>query len=129
MLCDEIDKTGQKDQAFLLNLMETGIVSETKYGKTRSAHMKASVFATSNDVDKISGPLESRFFIVELQPYTYEQFCDITEELLSRHKVERRVASVMADAVWAKSQDIRDCVQIGTIAKSIDDVRFLVDSF
>ena len=129
LLCDEIDKTGQKDQAFLLNLMETGIVSETKYGKTRSAHMKASVFATSNDVDKISGPLESRFFIVELQPYTYEQFCDITEELLSRHKVERRVASVMADAVWAKSQDIRDCVQIGTIAKSIDDVRFLVDSF
>jgi hypothetical protein len=28
--------------------METGIVSETKYSKTRSPQMKTSVFATSN---------------------------------------------------------------------------------
>ena len=36
-----------KDQAMLLNLMETGIVSETKHNKTRTANMKMSVFATS----------------------------------------------------------------------------------
>jgi len=30
LLFDEIDKISPKDQAFLLNLMETGIVSETK---------------------------------------------------------------------------------------------------
>src|SRR5206468_290730 len=40
LLIDEIDKMAPKDQAFLLNLMETDIVSETKYGKTRSAQMK-----------------------------------------------------------------------------------------
>ena len=49
LLVDEIDKMAHKDQVFLLNLMETGIVSERKYGKTRSAQMKASVFATSNN--------------------------------------------------------------------------------
>src|SRR2546425_6669408 len=43
LLLDEIDKMSPKDQAFLLNLMETGIVTETKYGKTRLAEMKTSV--------------------------------------------------------------------------------------
>ena len=38
----------------LLNLMETGIVSETKYGKTRSAQIKTSVFATSSNIKKLS---------------------------------------------------------------------------
>lgn len=108
LLVDEIDKMAPKDQAFLLNLMETGIVIETKYGKTRSAQIKTSVFATSNNIKKISTPLQSRFFIVELEPYTYRQFYEITKQLLSRHKVEGGVADIIADAVWNKSRDIRD---------------------
>jgi holliday junction DNA helicase RuvB len=59
LLIDEIDKMSTKDQAMLLNLMETGIVSETKHNKTRIAHMKTSVFATSNVVSDIITPLES----------------------------------------------------------------------
>jgi MoxR-like ATPase len=84
LLVDEIDKTAPKDQAFLLNLMETGIVSETKYGKTRSAQIKTLVFATSNDIKRLSAPLQSRFLIVKIEPYTYEQFCNITESLQDR---------------------------------------------
>jgi MoxR-like ATPase len=129
LLVDEIDKMSPRDQAFLLNLMETGIVSETKYGKTRTTHIQTSVFATSNDSRKLSAPLQSRFFIVQLEPYTYKQFCGITEKLLSRYKVQGEVASVIANAVWNKSQDIRDCIKIGTLAKSPKDVDFIVDNF
>jgi replication-associated recombination protein RarA len=68
LLIDEIDKMWTKDQAMLLNLMETGIVSETKHNKTRIAHMKTSVFTTSNNVSNIIPPLQSRFFVVELPP-------------------------------------------------------------
>lgn len=64
LLVDEIDKMSPKNQAFLLNLMEAGIVVETKYSKTRLAEMKTSVFATSNNIKKMSAPLQSRFFIV-----------------------------------------------------------------
>ena len=49
LLIDEIDKMSAKDQTFLLNLMETGIITETKYEKTRTAEMKTWVFATSNN--------------------------------------------------------------------------------
>ncbi|HET7390846.1 MAG TPA: AAA family ATPase [Nitrososphaeraceae archaeon] len=129
LLVDEIDKMTQKDQVFLLNLMETGIVSETKYGKTRSAQMKTSVFATSNNIKKLSSPLQSRFFIVELEPYTYEQFLEITNKLLTRQMIEEGVASVIANAVWNKSRDIRDCVRIGKLAGSVEDVGFIVSTF
>jgi holliday junction DNA helicase RuvB len=123
LLIDEIDKMASKNQVFLLNLMETGIISETKYGKTRSAQIKTLVFATSNNIKN----LRSRFFLVELEPYTYEQFLEITKQLLSHQKIERKVANLVASAVWAKSQDIRDCVKIGSMAKTIEDVDFLVN--
>lgn len=83
LLLDEIDKMSPRDQTFLLNLMETGIVTETKYGKNREAEIKTSVFATSNDTRKLSAPLQSRFFVVQLEPYTYEIFCDVTVRLLN----------------------------------------------
>jgi replication-associated recombination protein RarA len=54
LLLDELDKLSRKDQTFLLNLMETRIVSETKYNKTRRIETKTSVYATSNNIEKIS---------------------------------------------------------------------------
>ncbi len=109
--------------------METGILAETKYGKTRTAQIKTSVFATSNNANKLSDPLLSRFFIVELEPYTYEEFLEITKQLLPRHKVEQEVAAFIARAVWAKSRDIRDCIKIGNMAKNILDAQFLDNFF
>jgi Holliday junction DNA helicase RuvB len=88
-----------------------------------------SQYATSNNVKKLSDPLKSRFFIVELEPYTYEQFCEITNKLLSRHKVEGGAASLIANSVWNKSQDIRDCIRIGKLARSVEDVEFVVYTF
>jgi hypothetical protein len=63
--------------------MEAGIAFEIKYKKTRSMEIKTSAFATYNSIEKITPPLQSRFFIVNLQPYTYEQFYDITIGLLT----------------------------------------------
>jgi holliday junction DNA helicase RuvB len=130
LLIDEIDKMSTKDQAMLLNLMETGIVSETKHNKTRTAHMKTSVYATSNNVGDIITPLQSRFFVVELPPYTYEQFCQISVHMLTKgHKVSQDIAKNITDNVWANSRNISDCVRVGRMAKSVDDIQFLVGTF
>jgi len=64
--------------------METGIISETKFGKTREMTMNTSVFATSNDVRKLSAALRSRFFEVQIEPYTYDEFYGITLRSLER---------------------------------------------
>jgi holliday junction DNA helicase RuvB len=130
LLKDEIDKMSAKDQAMLLNLMGTGIISETKHNKTWTAQMKMSVFATSNNVRDIITPLQSRFFVVELPPYTYEQFCQISVNLLTKdHKVSIDIAKNISERVWAISRKIRDCVRIGRMAKSVDDIQFLVGTF
>jgi Holliday junction DNA helicase RuvB len=121
LLIDEIDKMSTKDQAMLLNLMETGMVSETKHNKTRTAHMKTSVFAT---------PLQSRFFVAELPPYTYEQFYQISVHILTiGHKISQHIANEITNKVWANSRNIRDCVRVGRMAKSVNDIQFLVGTF
>jgi hypothetical protein len=76
-------------------------VSETKYGKTREAEIKTSVFAMCNDPRKLSAPLQSRFFIVEIEPYPYEQFYEITLCLLD---AKQEIARIAADAVWNTSR-------------------------
>jgi hypothetical protein len=43
--------------------------------------------------------------------------------------VDGGVASVIADAVWNKSRDIRDCIRIGKLARSAEDVGFIVETF
>ena len=61
--------------------------------------MKTSAFATSNNINKIIAPLQSRFFVVELEPDSYDQFYQITMRLLHNHA---NVAPVIADAGWNK---------------------------
>ena len=96
LLIDEINKMSTKDQTFLLNLMQTGIVTETKQRKTRTAtNVKTWVFVSSNDVLNIISPLKSRFFVIELEPYSYEQFCQIAVSLLTRqHRVKEQIAKL-----------------------------------
>jgi Holliday junction DNA helicase RuvB len=128
-LIDEIDKMSTKDQAMLINLMETGIVSETRHNKTRTTHMKTSVFATSNNVSNLITPLQSRFFVVELPAYTYEQFYQISVDLLTKgHKLVSILLKI-SDKVWANSRNIRECVRVGRMAKSVDVIQFLVGNF
>jgi replication-associated recombination protein RarA len=126
LFIDEADKLAQKHQTFLLNLMETGIISETKYAKTRETKMDTLVFATSNDPRKLSPALLSRFFVVHVEPYTYDQFYEITLSLL---RIQSKIAPTIAAAVWNTSKNLRDCVRIGRLARTEEDVEFLVDKF
>ena len=107
------------------------IVSETKHAKTRTEILKTWVIASSNNISNIISPLKSRFFIIELEPYNYEQFIQITMRLLTKqHKVKEQIAKATADMVWKKmrSRNIRDCVRIGRMAKSVEDVDFIIDT-
>ena len=116
---------------FSLNLMETGIVSETKHGKITTEVLKTWVIASSNNILNIISPLKSRFFIIELEPYSYEQFCEITVSLLiKQHKVKEEIAKTTAYMVWntMRSRNIRDYVRIGRMAKSVEDINFIVDT-
>jgi Holliday junction DNA helicase RuvB len=100
LLIDELEKMGVTDQTSLLHLMETGIISETKIKKTRQMELTSWVFATANSCHKIIEPLLSRFVVLEMPEYTFEQFTEIAVRRLTKEKVDKQVASVIAERVW-----------------------------
>ena len=79
LIIDEIEYMAIKDQAVLLSLMETGILSETKFEKTRRSVMKTWVFASCNNEKKLLTPLLSRFIVLHFKKYDYKTFLKITK--------------------------------------------------
>ena len=130
LIVDEIEHMPMKDQTALLSLMETGIIAETKYQKTRNTQMKTWVFATSNGTERMLTPLLSRFIVLHFKQYRYENFLDIAVHILAQEGISSEIASASADAVWRKmrSKDIRDCMKIGRLAKIKEDVDWIADT-
>ena len=130
LLLDEIDKMKKTDQAALLNVMESGILCETKLnGKIRQKRIKLWIFATSNDVYRLSQPLRSRFMELHLREYLYEDFIEIVRRVLKvKYQMNENVSEKIASAVWnqLKSRDIRDAINIAKLTGSVDDVNWLV---
>jgi MoxR-like ATPase len=130
MIVDEIEHMPMRDQTALLSLMETGIVAETKFQRTRNTQLKTWVFATSNNTEQMLTPLLSRFMVLHFKQYKYENFHEIAVHMLSHQGISKEIASPVADAVWSKmkSKDIRDCIKIAHLAKSKDDVNWIIET-
>ncbi|HEX5905283.1 MAG TPA: AAA family ATPase, partial [Candidatus Nitrosocosmicus sp.] len=131
LIIDEIEYMAIKDQAALLSLMETGILSETKFEKTRKSVMRTWVFASCNNEKKLLTPLLSRFFVLYFKKYDYRTFDKISYHILSREcNLDLEISTLIANLVWSKlkSRDIRDCIKIGRICKNKDDVNMIVNT-
>lgn len=128
LLIDELEKMTLTDQTSLLHLMETGIISETKINKTRQMQLTSWVFATANSCDKIIQPLLSRFAILEIPEYTFEEFTEIALTRLARENIDKLIALSIAEKVWHEldSKDIRDVIKVGRLASSTEEVSFVV---
>jgi Holliday junction DNA helicase RuvB len=132
-IIDELEKMNRKDQTSLLNLMESGILSELKHNQKRSTQLKTWVFASCNSTDKLLPPLLTRFREIHFKPYTEEEFVEIVVNVLDREEsVDRDIAFLIADGVYnrLKSSNIRECVRIARLAKNDSaEVNKIVDTF
>jgi Holliday junction DNA helicase RuvB len=130
LIIDEIEHMPIRDQTALLSLMETGIIVETKFKKIRNTQLKTWIFATSNSTDRMLTPLLSRFMVLHFKQYKYETFQEVAVHLLCREGISREIAVATAETVWSKmkSKDIRDCVKIGHLAKTKDDVNWIAET-
>jgi Holliday junction DNA helicase RuvB len=130
LVVDEIEHMPMKDQTALLSLMETGIVSETKFQRTRNTQLKTWVFATSNGTERMLTPLLSRFVVLHFKQYSFGSFREVCSHILSREGVPSDVGEAIADAVWTKlkSRDIRDCIKLGRLARTRADVEWIAQT-
>ncbi|MDQ3848562.1 MAG: ATP-binding protein [Thermoproteota archaeon] len=130
LIVDEIEHMPMKDQTALLSLMEAGILAETKFQKTRNTHLKTWVFASSNATDRMLTPLLSRFVVLHFKQYSFSSFQEVCAHILGREGVTPDVATAIAEAVWSKlkSKDIRDCIKIGRLTKTKEDVEWITQT-
>src|ERR671918_1642334 len=120
-IIDELEKMNKKDQTSLLNLMESGILSELKHNQRRTTQLKTWVFASCNSTDKLLPPLLTRFRDIHFKPYTEEEFVNIVVNVLDREEgVDSDIALLIADVVYnrLRSTNIRECVRIARLARN-----------
>jgi MoxR-like ATPase len=132
-IIDEIEKMNKKDQTSLLNLMESGILTELKHKQQRTTQLKTWVFASCNSTDMLLPPLLTRFRDIHFKPYTEEEFVEIVVNILDREEgVDRDIAILIADGVFnrLKSSNIRECVRIARLARNDSaQINRIIDTF
>jgi replication-associated recombination protein RarA len=116
---DELDKMPRTFQNQLLNFMESGGVKVDQQKKQYDFEIKgAKVFATCNEINRLSKPLQSRFRKLFLSRYTEEQFLDVSEKVLS--KLSSSLARYIRANIWNNGGDTRDVTSIGKLVRKSD---------
>jgi MoxR-like ATPase len=130
LLIDELETMSYDTQESLLNLMETGIISETKRTYSRETQLdNIKVFATSNDTKNLLSPLLSRFIVLNIPPYTDEEFVEIAvQRLTSEEGISEEFAAEIAKQVIQKMdrKDLRDCIKVARIARTLEEVASII---
>src|SRR5215813_10126650 len=116
---DELDKMSRQFQNQLLNFLECGQIKVDQQRKSYDFEIKgAKVFATCNEINKLSKPLQSRFRRLHLPPYTKEQFLAIAVKVCPKLKEE--TSRTIGDEVWKTSKDVRDVISLSKLIRKND---------
>jgi len=125
LLIDEVDRLSGEHIGVLNSLMATGIISETKYGKTRGAELDTKVFAAGIKIHALAKDLLSRFTRLKFEAYNELEFVNVSVQVLEmRESVTKELGELIAKRVWEKhelSSDVRQCVQIARLCRGDPD--------
>jgi MoxR-like ATPase len=119
ILLDELDKFSKSWQNKLLSLLEGGRVKVDQMKRKYDFTIKgAKVFASANDLNKLSAPLRSRFRRLHLPEYSREQFLQIAVKVCPR--LSEETALIIAEETWKQQGDIRDVISLSKLVKKHD---------
>lgn len=120
LLIDEMDDMPKGAQQSMSSYMETGIVSQTKYGKDREMKTNAKTFAAANSTSPILDHIQNRFLTLEFDPYAQGEFIDVCVHILpDREGVSREEAETIANAVWEQEQEgnVRKAINVSRLSR------------
>lgn len=128
LIIDEIDKVEDpKDLSALLTLMEDQRIVITKHGLRESKHVKCTVFAAANSIERMPPELLDRFEVFRIRPYAKDEAKKVVVGYLSRRMgVDPDLAGYIADRVLSYSSSVREAIRIAKLARSREDVDVLV---
>jgi len=130
---DEIDKMNKLHQYGILNCVESGIMSETKFHRHRDIDVRGSTFfGTSNEIDKVYAPLRSRFLVLNMPKYTESEFKTVSIRLLNRRfnlPMSRCEAILKVVTTELEDKTIRDILRLGTLCNNSQDISDMITVF
>ena len=113
---DELDKLLKQFQEKLLNFLESGRIKVDQMKRQYDFEIKScKVFATANELGRLSRPLQSRFRKLFLPRYSEQQFIEVAIKVLP--KVGENLALYIGFTTFRKGGDIRDVISIGKLVK------------
>ena len=116
---DELDKMSRQFQIQLLNFMESGRVDVEQQRKQYHFEIKGvKVFATANEITRLSKPLQSRFRKLFLPRYTEQQFIEVSVKVLKN--LSESMVRYIGFTVFKNGGDIRDVMSVGKLIKKSD---------
>ena len=116
---DELDKMARQFQEKLLNFMESGHIKLDQMRRQYDFQIKgAKVFATCNEINRLSKPLQSRFRRLFLPSYTEEEFLNVSKKVLPKRSSS--LARYIGTNVWKNWGEIRDVISIGKLVRKSD---------
>ncbi|MGC2572239.1 MAG: ATP-binding protein [Candidatus Nitrosopolaris sp.] len=118
VLLDELDKLPSKFGEQLLGWLESGRVKVDQKNCQMDFELKCKVFATANDVKRISKPLQSRFMKFFLSKYTEEQFLNVSEKVLT--KLSPSIARYVGKQIFDIGGDVRNVIAVGKLVRQND---------
>jgi holliday junction DNA helicase RuvB len=118
ILIDELEKMNLIDMTALLSLMEYGRLIRAKVGREVDLQLTCWVFATANRINTIPPELLSRFAKQRLRQYTAQEYVEVVKVVLQRNEqCTLEEATLIADQLVGKTQDIRDAIRVARIAR------------
>jgi replication-associated recombination protein RarA len=116
---DELDKMSRQFQNQLLNFLESGHIKVDQQKKQYDFEINgAKVFATCNEINRLSTPLQSRFRRLFLPRYTEQQFIEVSIKVLP--KIGENMARYIGFTVFRSGGDIRDVMSVGKLIRKGD---------
>lgn len=118
LVIDELEWMAPADQSPLLNLMEGGLVTRLQHGKQERIQLKTKVFAGANDLRKVPPAILSRFTVLRFRAYTPPEFIMAARQALQNKFpwCGPEQSLVVANAVVARSCDVRDAIKVARFA-------------
>jgi hypothetical protein len=114
-----LDKLPQNFGEKLLNFLESGRVKVDQKNCQIDFKLKGcKVFATANEINRLSKPLQSRFRKLFLPKYTEQQFIDVSIKVLP--KIGENMARYIGFTVFRSGGDIRDVMSVGKLVRKGD---------
>lgn len=134
LIVDEADKLPEADLSALLEVMESGEVTETKVrgdAVGRRFQLDPLVFLACNDGDRIPKELRSRVMGrgYELHPYSYEEFIEVCERILPRRfGTSVEVARRIGEEVFNLDLDVREAVRAAEMCDDEEEIQLFFDT-